>query len=53
MTKNIQTPNQLLPKGGKVLGRGARRLQLRAVTKLFGTIKFEPGFSYKVERAKR
>ena len=52
MTKIVKTPNQLLPKGGKVLAQGARHWRQCDVIRLFGTVKFGRGFSYKAERAK-
>jgi Arc/MetJ family transcription regulator len=37
----------------EALAEYIRHRQQRAVTSLFGTVVFEPGFNYKVERSKR
>jgi Arc/MetJ family transcription regulator len=63
---NLEIDDRLLAKAQKVGGHKTKKAtvnealaeyiqhrQQREVTKLFGTVVFEPGFDYKAERAKR
>lgn len=63
---NLEIDDKLLVKAQKAGGHKTKkatvnealaeyiqRRQQREVTKLFGTVVFEPGFDYKAERAKR
>jgi len=63
---NLEIDDKLLAKAQKVGGHKTKKAtvnealaeyiqhrQQREVTKLFGTVVFEPGFDYKAERAKR
>lgn len=63
---NLEIDDQLLARAQKVGGHKTKkatvnealaeyiqRRQQREVTKLFGTVVFEPGFDYKAERARR
>ncbi len=63
---NLEIDDKLLAKAQKAGGHKTKKAtvnealaeyiqhrQQREVTKLFGTVVFEPGFDYKAERAKR
>ncbi|HUG12546.1 MAG TPA: type II toxin-antitoxin system VapB family antitoxin [Opitutaceae bacterium] len=66
MPTNLEIDDRLLAKAQKAGGHKTKRAtvnealaeyiqhrQQREVTKLFGTVVFEPGFDHKAERAKR
>ncbi len=63
---NLEIDDRLLAKAQKIGGHPTKRATVnealaeyikhreqREVTRLFGTVVFEPGFDYKAERAKR
>ena len=53
MVKKLNNSNQLAPKATKARARSKLSMHQCEVIRLFGSISFEPGFNYKVERAKR